>query len=145
MKTVEDYEQIRRAFFVEGLSIREIHRRLQVARKTIRKAIVEPTPKPYQLEEPRPAPVLGPYKERIKALLDESDKLPRKQRYTARTIYRIIREEGYQGSESARDENESRSFCPWSSMPGKMPRQIGVKPLCASPGGKPRCSFSVYV
>ncbi len=26
MKTVEDYEQIRRAFFVEGLSIREIHR-----------------------------------------------------------------------------------------------------------------------
>ncbi len=99
MKTVEDYEQIRRAFFVEGLSIREIHRRLQVARKTIRKAIVEPIPKPYQLEEPRPARVLGPYKERIKALLDESDKLPRKQRYTARTIYRIIREEGYQGSE----------------------------------------------
>lgn len=99
MKTVEDYEQIRRAFFIEGLSIREIHRRFQVARKTIRKAIVEPTPKPYQLDEPRPAPVLGPYKERIKALLDESDQLPRKQRYTARTIYRIIREEGYQGSE----------------------------------------------
>lgn len=99
MKTVEDYEQIRRAFFVEGLSIREIHRRLKVARKTIRKAIVEPTPKPYQLEKPRPAPVLGPYKERIIELLDESEQQPRKQRYTARTIYRIIREEGYQGSE----------------------------------------------
>jgi RpiB/LacA/LacB family sugar-phosphate isomerase len=51
------------------------------------------------LEKPRPAPVLGPYKQRIRELLDESDELPRKQRYTARTIYRIIRAEGYQGSE----------------------------------------------
>jgi transposase len=99
MKTVEDYEQIRRAFFVEGLSIRGIHRRLGVDRKTIRKAIVEPVPKPYQLEKPRPAPVLGPYHERIHKLLEESDQLPRKQRYTARTIYRILREEGYQGCE----------------------------------------------
>jgi transposase len=99
MKTVEDYEQIRRAFFVKGLSIREIHRRLGVARKTIRKAIVEPAPKPYRLEKPRSAPVLGPYKQRISELLSESEKLPRKQRYTARTIYRIIRAEGYQGSE----------------------------------------------
>jgi transposase len=99
MKTVEDYEQIRRAFFIEGQSIREIHRRLGVARKTIRKAIAEPTPKPYHLEQPRPAPVLGPYRERISELLEESEKLPRKQRYTARTICRIIRDEGYQGSE----------------------------------------------
>jgi transposase len=99
MKTVEDYEQIRRAFFVEGLSIRAIHRRLKVDRQTIRKAIVEPVPKAYQLEKPRPAPVLGPYKQRIEELLDESDKQPRKQRYTAKTIYRIIREEGYQGCE----------------------------------------------
>jgi transposase len=99
MKTVEEYEQIRRAFFVEGLSIRAIHRKLQVDRETIRKAIVEPVPKPYQLNQPRAAPVLGAYKERIKALLDESEKQPRKQRYTARTIYKIIREEGYQGCE----------------------------------------------
>jgi transposase len=101
MKTVEDYEQIRRAFFVEGLSIRAIHRKLQVDRETIRKAIVEPVPKPYQLNQPRAAPVLGAYKERIKALLDESEKQPRKQRYTARTIYKIIREEGYQGCEGS--------------------------------------------
>ena len=84
MKTVADYEQIRRAFFVEGLSIRAIHRRLQVDRKTIREAIVEPIPKPYQLKQPRSAPVLGPYQERINELLEESEKLPRKQRYTAR-------------------------------------------------------------
>lgn len=99
MKTVEDYEEIRRAYYIEGLSIREIHRQLKHDRKTIRKAIVEPVPKPYKLEQLKPAPVLGPYQKRIKRLLDESDKLPRKQRYTARKIFQILREEGYQGSE----------------------------------------------
>jgi transposase len=99
MKKVEDYEQIRRAYFVEGLSIRAIHRQLKVDRKTIRKAIVEPIPKPYQLKQPRPAPVLGPYEARISELLEESEKLPRKQRYTAKKIYQIIQKEGYQGCE----------------------------------------------
>jgi transposase len=99
MKTVEDYEVIRRAYFIEGLSIRAINRSLGYDRETIRKAIVSPTPQPYQLSEPRPAPVLGPYRERIKELLDESDKMPRKQRFTAHKIYQMIRDEGYQGSE----------------------------------------------
>ena len=101
MKTVEDYEEIRKAFFVEGLSIRAIHRKLHVDRETIRKAIVQPVPQPYQLGQERRAPVLGPYKKRIQELLDESDQLPRKQRYTARTIYHLIREEGYQGCEGS--------------------------------------------
>ena len=99
MKTVEDYEEIRRAYFIEGLSIRAIQRRLKHDRKTIRKAIVEPVPKPYQLEQAKPAPVLGPYQERIQALLDESERLPRKQRYTAHKIFQFLQKEGYQGSE----------------------------------------------
>ncbi len=98
MKTVEDYEAIRRAYFIEGESIRAIHRQLGYDRETIRKAIVNPKPEPYQLSKPRAAPVIGPYKERIRELLDESDKQPRKQRYTARKIYQLIQEEGYQGS-----------------------------------------------
>jgi transposase len=99
MKTVEDYEAIRRAYFVEGQSIRAIHRQLGYDRETIRKAIVNPKPEPYKLRQPRAAPVLGPYQERIKELLDESDEQPRKQRYTARKIYQLIQAEGYQGSE----------------------------------------------
>jgi len=65
MKTVENYESIRRDFFIEGLSIRAIHRQLNYHRDTIHKAIVNQTPQPYQLSEPRPTPVLGPHKERI--------------------------------------------------------------------------------
>ncbi len=88
-------------YFYKGLSIRAIHRKLHVDRETIRKAIVQPVPQPYQLGQGRPDPVLGPYKKRIQELLDESDRLPRKQRYTARTIFRLIREEGYQGCEGS--------------------------------------------
>jgi transposase len=101
MKTVEDYEQIRRAYFVEKQSIRAIRRVYGYSREFIRKAIANPAPQPYQLKEPRKAPVIGPYKQRIAELMEESEQLPRKQRYTAHKIYDILRGEGYQGSEGS--------------------------------------------
>ncbi|MCJ7815846.1 MAG: IS21 family transposase [Xanthomonadales bacterium] len=100
MIKVENIETIRRAYFIEGLSIREIARKLHHGRRLVKKAIADAGPYQYQLQKPRPAPVLGPYQDRINALLIESEQQPRKQRYTARLIYRLIRVEGYQGSES---------------------------------------------
>jgi len=101
MRTVEDYEAIRRAYFIEKQSIRAIHRRLGYDLDTIRKAIVDAGPKPYKLAKPREAPVIGPYKQRIDELLQESKKQRRKQRYTAHRIFEILRGEGYAGSEGA--------------------------------------------
>ena len=101
MKKVDDYEQIRRAYFVDKLSIREIHRKLGYSRELIRKAIVQSTPPPYTLKQSRAAPVLGPCKQRINELLKESDQQRRKQRYTAHRIYEILQSDGYRGSESA--------------------------------------------
>jgi len=101
MRTVEDYEAIRRAYFVDKLSIRAIHRKLGYDRETIRKAIVQAAPMPYTLAKPREAPVIGPYKQRIAELLSESKRQKRKQRYTAHRIYEILCGEGYTGSEGA--------------------------------------------
>ncbi len=101
MKKVEDYEEIRRAYFVEKISIREIHRRLGQDRDTIRKAITSPAPQPYQMAQPRIAPVLGPYKQAIDELLKESEQQRRKQRYTAHRIYELLLEKSYPGSEGA--------------------------------------------
>jgi len=39
MKTVDDYEKIRKAYYVEGLSIRAISRQMGHCRKAIRKAL----------------------------------------------------------------------------------------------------------
>lgn len=101
MKTVEDYEAIRRAYFVEKLSIRAIRREQGYSRELIRKAIANPAPQPYKLKEPRKAPVIGPYQQRIAELIEESEGLPRKQRYTAHKIYEMLRGEGYEGSEGS--------------------------------------------
>ena len=98
MRTVEEYETIRRAYFLEGKSIREISRQLKHGRTLVRKAITHAEPPGYRLSKHRPAPVLGPYQKRIETLLNESDQMPRKQRYTANKIYQIIRAEGYAGS-----------------------------------------------
>ena len=54
------------------MSIRAIHRLLGYDRDTIRKAITHPAPQPYQLEKPRAAPIIRPYKQKIEELLAES-------------------------------------------------------------------------
>jgi transposase len=100
MLNVEDQEKIRRAYYLEEKSIRQIAREQGHSRKAVRKAVSATTGPKYQIRNPRPSPVLGPYKARIGELLQENESLPRKQRYTARRIYEVIREEGYVGSQS---------------------------------------------
>jgi transposase len=101
MIKVEAREKIRRAYYVEGKSQRQIAQELHCSRHTIKKALQGAEPGKYALKEPRPAPVLGQYKDRIKALLQESEGLPRKQRYTGHRIYELIWAEGYRGSEAS--------------------------------------------
>jgi transposase len=99
MLTVDEYEKIRRAHYVEQKSIRQIAREQGHSRKTVKKALESGGPGRYTQKQAREAPVLGPYKARIEALLAEAQHLPRKQRYTSHKIYEVIRTEGYIGSE----------------------------------------------
>ena len=98
MLEVEEREEIRRAYHIERKKIREISRETGYARQTIRKAIVEANGKKEVKKRKRKAPVLGLYKERIAELYAESERQPRKQRYTAKTIYKLVKQEGYTGS-----------------------------------------------
>jgi transposase len=100
MIKVEERERIRRAYYVEEKSIRQIARELHHSRDTVKKAIESAEPATYTLKKPRPAPVLGPHKARIDELLEENERLPRKQRRTCRKIYEEIEADGYRGSES---------------------------------------------
>jgi len=128
MIKVEQIEKIRRAYFIEGKSIREISRQYGHCRRTVRKAIQDSGPREYRLEKDRPQPVIGPYKARIDELLAESKQQPRKQRYTAHRIYDLIFAEGYLGGESTvrryvgrkRDEMKQRdSYLPLEFDPGQ--------------------------
>ena len=99
MIKVDEYEKIRKAYHVEGLSIREISRQYKHSRRFVRKTLEHPIPEKYQLGQPKTAKVLGEYQQRILDLLEESKKQPRKQRYTAHKIYEIVYGEGYRGCE----------------------------------------------
>ena len=100
MIIVEDYEAIRRAYYLEKKSIRQIAREQHHSRRTIRKAIQQVHPQPYQLMQPKPAPIFGAFHHRVDELLAKNDTLPAKQRYTTHKIYEVLVAEGYQGSES---------------------------------------------
>ena len=100
MIQVDEREKIRRAYFLEGKSMRQIAKEQRHSRTTVKKAIESAEEESYTLQQPREAPVLGPYMARIDELLAENERLPRKQRYTGFKIYEDICERGYQGSES---------------------------------------------
>lgn len=127
MISVKKREQIRRAYFIDEKSMRTIAKELHCSRDTIKKAIASPEGEPYTLTQGRPAPVLGPYKARIDELLAESERMPRKQRYTGHKIYELIKAEGYTGSESGvrryigqqrREKRRPKVYLPLEFDPG---------------------------
>ena len=126
MLNVDQKEQIRRAFYIEGKSIRQIARERHHDRRTVRAAIRDAGPSHYKLTEPRPRPVLGPYVAIIDEWLAGDQFSPPKQRHTGRRIYhRLVEEKGYTGGESTvRDyvrQHRARPrpvFIPLSYEPG---------------------------
>ena len=90
---VELFEQIRRDHDNEGLSIRALAERHGVHRRTVRAALESPLPAPRKRPEGRPAPALGPYRALIDGWLEADRKAPRKQRHTARRVWRRLVDE----------------------------------------------------
>jgi transposase len=127
MISVEDREKIRRAYFIEKKSLRQIAKELRVARKTVRKAIASAEPEAYTFGEPRSAPILGPYKGQIDELLAANEKLPVKQRYTGHLVFKELAQAGYQGGESTvrryiaqrrREKRRPKVYIPLEFDPG---------------------------
>jgi transposase len=89
---------IRHRILREGVSIRQVVRETRISRKTIRKMLNHPRPKPYG-PRGRRYPKLGPHTATVKRMLRENDTLPPSARLSTRTIYECIRnEEGFSGS-----------------------------------------------
>lgn len=100
MITVDQKEFIRREYFLNRKSMRQIARELHHSRRTIRKAIYDPGISVYKRSKPAPKRCIGPYLEVIQQWLVEDKQRPVKQRHTAKRIYeRLKTEYGYQGSD----------------------------------------------
>ena len=94
MIKVDKIERIRRAYYVEGQSMRQIEREIHHSWRTIKKALASAEVGSYRLKEPREAPVLGAYKARIKELLAQNEQLPGKHRLTGQRIFKLVWDEG---------------------------------------------------
>jgi len=93
-------ERIRWLLHVEGKSQRQVAKALGISRKTVAKyAQLTEIPR-YRRQKPAEALVLTPeFQVEIERRLAENETLPRKQRWTGRTIYEDLVALGYQGSE----------------------------------------------
>lgn len=98
MLTVDHYARIRQ-LRRDGLSIRQIAEQLNHSPKTVLKALAHPEPMPATPTEPRAAPVFGPFRAFVDAILAADENAPRKQRHTAMQLYRrLVEEHDYGGS-----------------------------------------------
>jgi len=130
MLTVEDYEKVRKAVLVQGLSQREVARKFRHGRETIKKALAHPEPPGYRRKSAATSPLLDPVKSIIDAWLeDERERgVPRKQRSNAKEIWeRLKREHGFQGSvypvrrymRKRKNERFGEAYFPLDFSPGE--------------------------
>ncbi len=90
---VELFEQIRRDRDREGLSIRALAARHGVHRRAVRQALASALPPAKRSPAGRPAPKLGDYRALIDEWLEADREAPRKQRHTAKRIWRRLVDE----------------------------------------------------
>jgi transposase len=100
MIQVEEKEVIRRLYFNQRRSIREIAKERRHSRKTVKKAIRDASVPEYHLIKARPSPVMAPFKAIIGRWLEEDSRQPPKQRHTAHRVYiRLVSEHQFSGAE----------------------------------------------
>ena len=127
MLSVEHCEVIRRAYYVEQKSVRQIAHELGCSRKTVTKALTSATPATYTRTVPYASPKIDPFKVRIAELLAERAQQPPKQRYTSVKLFAILRAEGYEGSAA-----RLRGYL--GSIYWRQPRPRSFFPLKFDPG-----------
>ena len=124
-----DFDLIRRMVLVDGLSQREVARRLGMSRDSVTKAVLNAEPTPYTLATPKIRPVMDVVKPLIQAWLEQDRGAPRKQRHTAVRIFERLRDEyGFAGSRRSvselvrllkNDAKRPEVFCPIEHRPGQ--------------------------
>jgi len=98
MLTVDHYELIRRKVEIDGETQRDVAKELGHSRETVAKALRLRIPPGYRLTEPRPRPVLDPFRHIIDAWIEQNKMARRKQRQKARRMYERLRDEyGFTG------------------------------------------------
>src|ERR1700694_1597063 len=129
MLILETIAKIRRAFFVQGKSIKLICRELRVSRKVVRKVIrSEATEFRYE-RDAQPLPKIGPWTDQLDELLLANEGKAARERLTLIRLFEELRGRGYGGGSRAVRRSAGR----WSKERGHSPAAPYV-PLTFAPG-----------
>jgi transposase len=122
--------EIRRGYFEQHRSIKEIVRRLSVSRATVRKVIRGQATEFKYERGVQPVPKLGEWVEILIEILEQEAKLPRRERRSTQRLFEELRGRGYDGAHDSvhrfvkiwRDERARvpiQAFVPMSFAPGE--------------------------
>jgi transposase len=129
MLTVETIGRIRREFFVQGRTIKEIARDLRVSRNTVRRVLRSGQTSFAYDREVQPRPKLGRWTAQLEELLAGNESKPGREQLTLIRIYEALRGRGYAGGYDAVRRYARR----WSKERGHAVAAAYV-PLSFAPG-----------
>jgi transposase len=101
MLVVETIAKVRRMFFGQGKPIKAICRELGLSRKVVRKVIRSGVTEFHYEREHQPLPKIGPWRERLDALLVANEAKPGRERLTLIRVFEELRGAGFDGSYDA--------------------------------------------
>jgi transposase len=101
MLVVETIGRIRREFFVQGKSIKEIARALKLSRNTVRKVVRSNATSFSYEREVQPLPKLGGWTGELDRLLATNEAKPARERRTLIRLFEELRSLGYSGGYDA--------------------------------------------
>jgi transposase len=130
MKTVETIARVRREFFVRGRPIKEIARDLHVSRNTVRKILRSGETAFSYERETQPLPRIGPWRDRLDAMLAANETKPARERLTLIRLFEELHGLGYAGGydavrryarawRRARGSATAEAYVPLSFAPGE--------------------------
>lgn len=101
MLVVETIARIRRAYFIQDKSIKQICRELRVSRNTVRKVVRSGATEFSYDRSTQPRPKIDPWRFELDEMLAENARQPKRQRLTLVRVYEELRNRGYDGSYDA--------------------------------------------
>ena len=130
MLVVETIAKIRRAYFVQKKPIKAICRELGLSRKVVRKVLRSDATEFRYRRETQPQPKIGPWRERLDALLLANESKSPREHLTLIRIFETLRGSGYDGGYDAvrryarswaqeRGETTAQAYVPLSFAPGE--------------------------
>ena len=129
---MDQWIELRRQIRNQGVSLRQLERETGIHRQTLRKIRDHSEPPGYRRTKAIEKSKIGPYLDRIKAILRADKEAPKKQRHTAKRIWDLLQCQGFTGGytivKDAVRQIKSVSkevFMPLSQRPGEAQVDFG--------------------